>query len=92
MSMSNLGSALSGQGKYAEVEKMHRATLGLREKVSGKEHPHTLTSMDNLAQALNKQVKYAEAETCSAEPSDSASVEVLHSLILHSSILRNLSQ
>jgi len=34
----------------------------LREKVLGKEHPHTLTSMSNVAQALSRQGKYAEAE------------------------------
>ncbi|TLS21187.1 uncharacterized protein PpBr36_10659 [Pyricularia pennisetigena] len=36
-------------GKYEEVEQMHRATLALREKVLGPEHPSTLDSMNNLA-------------------------------------------
>ena len=43
-SMSKIGSALGGQGKYAEAEQMHRQTLELRKKVSGLEHPDTLTS------------------------------------------------
>ncbi|KAF2647202.1 hypothetical protein K491DRAFT_614968 [Lophiostoma macrostomum CBS 122681] len=47
--MSNVVQALSRQGKYAEAEKMHRETLALREKVLGKEYPHTLTSIANLA-------------------------------------------
>ena len=48
---------------------MHRETLTLkekvlvlREKVSGKEHPSTLTVMHNLAHTLSYQGKYAEAE------------------------------
>ena len=40
-SMNNVALALSGQGECAEAEKMHRVELALREKVSGKEHPHT---------------------------------------------------
>jgi len=60
--MNNLALALSSQGKYAEAEKMHRETLALREKVSGKEHPDTLTSMNDLAQALSDQGNYVEAE------------------------------
>jgi tetratricopeptide (TPR) repeat protein len=65
-SMNNVAQALSGQGKYAEAEAMHRETLALRE-VSGKEHPHTLTSMHNLALALSDQGKYEEAEAMHRE-------------------------
>ncbi|KAF2201833.1 kinesin light chain [Delitschia confertaspora ATCC 74209] len=49
-------------GRYKTAEKMHREMLALREKVSGKEHPFTLTTMNNLAHILNDQGKYAEAE------------------------------
>ena len=35
--------------KYEEAEKMHRETSQLRRKVSGEEHPSTLTSIHNLA-------------------------------------------
>jgi len=41
---------------------MHRETLVLREKVSGKEYPYTLTSMSNVGGVLSDQGKYAEAE------------------------------
>jgi hypothetical protein len=41
---------------------MLRETLALREKVSGKEHPSTLTVMNNLGIALSRQGKYVEAE------------------------------
>ena len=52
--MSELASALSRQGKYVEAEQMHWQTLELRRKVSGPEHPHTLTSMSELASALSR--------------------------------------
>jgi Flp pilus assembly protein TadD len=65
--MNNLALALSRQGKYAETEAMHRETLALMEKVSGKEHPHSLTTMSNLALALSRQGKYAEAEAMHRE-------------------------
>ena len=41
---------------------MHQQTLELRRKVSGPEHPHTLTSMSNLAQVLSSQGRHVEAE------------------------------
>ncbi len=47
--MDNLAQALSGQGKYAEAERMHREELVLGEKVLGKGQPDTLTCMSNLA-------------------------------------------
>jgi tetratricopeptide (TPR) repeat protein len=61
-SMSNLALVLSDQGKYEEVEQMHREVLAVMERVSGKEHPDTLTSMNNLAAVLGNQAKYEEAE------------------------------
>jgi tetratricopeptide (TPR) repeat protein len=59
--MNNLAQALSGQGKYAEAEAMHQETLALKEKVLGKEHPHTLTSVYSLAYSLQHQHQYKEA-------------------------------
>jgi hypothetical protein len=53
-----------GQSKYDEydeAEQMHRQTLELRRKVSGPEHPHTLTSMGNLGSTLTSQGKYDES-------------------------------
>jgi tetratricopeptide (TPR) repeat protein len=66
-SMNNLAQALSGQGKYAEAEVMHRETLALSEEVLEKEHPDTLGRMNNLAQALSDQGKYTEAEAMHRE-------------------------
>jgi O-acetyl-ADP-ribose deacetylase (regulator of RNase III)/tetratricopeptide (TPR) repeat protein len=67
VSMKDMALALSGQGKYADAEVMHRETLALREKVLEKEHPDTLVSMNNLAQALSNQEKYEEAEVMHRE-------------------------
>ena len=58
----NVGRCLQSDGKYVEAEQMHRQTLELRKKVSGPEHPHTLTSMNELGLALSSQGKYVEAE------------------------------
>jgi hypothetical protein len=41
-------------GKSIKAEKMHRETLALEEKVSGKERPHTPTTMSNVARVLNE--------------------------------------
>jgi hypothetical protein len=61
-SMNNLATVLRDQGKYEQVEEMHRQVLGLSETVLGKEHPSTLTSMNNLAIVLRDQGKYEQAE------------------------------
>src|SRR5580700_2955164 len=57
-----VGWCLQSNGQYVEAEQMHQQTLELRKKVSGPEHPHTLTSMHYLARAMSSQGKYAEAE------------------------------
>jgi len=44
VSVSNVAVALSGQGKYAEAEKMHEETLAIRERELGNEYPNTLMS------------------------------------------------
>jgi tetratricopeptide (TPR) repeat protein len=54
--------ALSDQGKYEEVEEMHRQVLRLLETVLSKEHHDVLSSMNNLAGVLRDQGKYGEAE------------------------------
>jgi Tetratricopeptide repeat len=46
--MHNLALVLRSQGKYEEVEEMHRHARRLYETVLDKEHPHTLTSMASL--------------------------------------------
>jgi hypothetical protein len=62
VSMNNMALVLRNQGKYEEVEEVHRQSLGLRETVLGKEHPSTLASMNNMALVLRNQGKYGEAE------------------------------
>ncbi|KAI0205230.1 hypothetical protein F4808DRAFT_448286 [Astrocystis sublimbata] len=47
---------------YREAERLYQQTLGLREKVLGREHSDTLSSMNNLALVLYRQGKYEEAE------------------------------
>jgi tetratricopeptide (TPR) repeat protein len=60
--LSKVGQCLERNGQYVEAEEMHQQTLELDKKVSGLEHPHTLTSMSQLAWALSGQGKYVEAE------------------------------
>lgn len=60
-SVSQLGTALSRQGKYEEAEAMQRRALQGREKVLGAEHPDTLISMGNLALTMNSQRRWDEA-------------------------------
>lgn len=43
---------MSDQGKYEEVEEIHRQDLGLQETVLGAEPSSTLRSMNNLGLAL----------------------------------------
>jgi hypothetical protein len=48
-SMNDVAGALSGQGKYAEAEKMHRETLALRE------HPDMLAGGETSGRAMGSQ-------------------------------------
>ena len=56
VSVSNLRSVLSSQGKYEEAEGMHRRAL-----VLGPGHPNTLTSVYNLAFLLHQQQQHKAA-------------------------------
>lgn len=60
-SVSQLGSALSRQGKYDEAEAMHWRGLEGYEMVLGPEHPHTLTSVSHLAFLFHRQQRYPAA-------------------------------
>ena len=60
--LSKVGSCLESNGQYVAAEQMFRQALELRQKVSGSEHPSTLTSMNNLAEVLDNQGKYDEAK------------------------------
>jgi tetratricopeptide (TPR) repeat protein len=63
----NLAAARSGQGQYAEAERIEREVLGVKRRVLGEEHPVTLTSAGNLAHSLSRQRKYAAAERIERE-------------------------
>jgi hypothetical protein len=57
MSMNNRVNVLTNQGKYEQVEKMHRQSLGPRETALGKEYHDTLISMNNSAAARSSRQK-----------------------------------
>jgi hypothetical protein len=48
----NLAQVRSGDGQYAEAERIHREVPGVERRVLGEEHPNTLTSAGKLAQSL----------------------------------------
>ena len=57
-----IAGSLSGQGKHAKAEQIHREELAIHKCVLGPEHPDTLISAANLAASLSFQGKNAEAE------------------------------
>jgi hypothetical protein len=59
---SNLALSLSGQGKYADAERIGREVLGVKRRVLGEEHPDTLNSAIHLGTTLAYRAKFAEAE------------------------------
>ena len=50
----NLSRSLSGQGKYADADRIERQLLEVQKRVLGAEHPSTLTSAANLAYVPQK--------------------------------------
>ena len=52
-----MASALRGQGKYAEAEKMERDLLAAQQRVRGARHPDTLKTAGNLARPLKAKEK-----------------------------------
>ena len=60
--LDKVGKCLESSGQYYEAEQVYREVLELDRKVSGPEHPDTLTSMSNIARALSNQGNYREAE------------------------------
>ncbi len=66
-SASNLALSLSGQGKYADAERISREVFGVYMRVQDEEHSATLTSTGNLAASLSGQGKYADAERIQRE-------------------------
>eukprot|EP00957_Ditylum_brightwellii_P080789 6144588-Ditylum_brightwellii.AAC.1 len=51
MSLSNVASAVHGQGKYTKAEMLHRQCLEARKKTLGEMHPDTLDCLNNVASA-----------------------------------------
>jgi tetratricopeptide (TPR) repeat protein len=60
--LEGLANILSGEGHYADAEKMHREILAVRQRTLGPEHTDTLLSKYNVADVLIKERRYGEAE------------------------------
>jgi tetratricopeptide (TPR) repeat protein len=60
--MSNLAILYYSQDRYAKAEPLCLATVELRRRVLGKEHPSTLASLNSLATLYRIQGRYPEAE------------------------------
>ena len=61
MSMDNLAGYLAAEGRYAEAEKLERATLDTRRRVLGPEHPDTAGFTYNLGFIALRKGKRDEA-------------------------------
>ena len=61
-SMNSLAMVLSGQGKYAEAEKLLHTVVACRTTHLGRRHRETLYAQCNLATVLANQARNAEAE------------------------------
>ena len=60
--LSNLASALEGQGKYEEAELLYQLVVEAAKKDLGERNVWTLTYMNNLALVLQRRGKYTTAE------------------------------
>lgn len=60
-SRNNLANAYGDAGRYEEAIPIHEATMRIRERVLGPEHPYTLGSRNNLAIAYQDAGRDAEA-------------------------------
>jgi tetratricopeptide (TPR) repeat protein len=60
--MNNLAILYRNQGRYDEAEPLYLETLEARRRISGDDHPHTLSSKHNLAVLYWNQGRYDEAE------------------------------
>jgi tetratricopeptide (TPR) repeat protein len=57
------GYYLDERALYDEAEKLYRASLTLRERIHGSDHPYVATALNNLALLYDTQARYAEAES-----------------------------
>jgi tetratricopeptide (TPR) repeat protein len=63
----NLAMSLTGQGRFADAERIHREVHGVQKRVLGTDNPETLASAANLAHSLSTQGRYDEAEVIERE-------------------------
>ncbi len=61
-SLDNLAALYRTQGKFDEVEPLHRRALAIMEKALGPEHPRVAITLQHLAGLYKTQGKYDEAE------------------------------
>jgi hypothetical protein len=66
ISMGNLGSTYSNQGKWKKAEMLQTQVLEMTQRILGPEHPDTLTSMQYLGLTYSNQGKWKEAEMLQA--------------------------
>ena len=60
--LNNLGELYRTQGRYTEVEPLHKRALAIREKALGPDDPSVAQSLNNLAGLYRAQGRYAKAE------------------------------
>jgi hypothetical protein len=65
ISMANLATTYSNQGRWTEAEKIEVQVLETSRRVLGEKHPDTLISMANLASTYRDQGRWTEAEKMS---------------------------
>ena len=68
--MNNLSVTLNLERRYADAEELLRATLEIKRRVLGPEHPETVRSMVNLATSMQHEHHYADAEKLEREALD----------------------
>jgi CHAT domain-containing protein len=60
LSLNNLASLYSSQGRYDDAEPLYKRSLGIWEKTLGPDHPSLGFFMDNLAELYRTQGRYAD--------------------------------
>jgi tetratricopeptide (TPR) repeat protein len=61
MSLNNLATLYSAEGRYSEAETFFRRSLMTWEKAFGPDHPDSVTSLENYAVLLRQMNREAEA-------------------------------
>lgn len=60
--MYNIAALYVSQARFGEGEVLFKEIVALREKVVGKEHPHTNMAVNEMVKALEAQSKYNQAD------------------------------